>query len=313
MKAWQFTEIGTPLTLREVPDPQPAPDGIVINTKAAGLCHSDVSFVDGTLTPLLPFAPITLGHEIAGVVSAVGPNVSGFTIGDRVGVPAAIEGPGTSSDGGFAPRVAVPAHLVVHVPDSVPWEQAAAATDAGLTSYHAVMVRGQVQAGMKVGVIGLGGLGSLGAQIALANGAQVYVAEVNEDVHSYARELGVHGISTGIDSFADEQLDVIIDFAGFGTTTAAAIETVRIRGRVVQVGLARPMGTINLNELTLKSLDLVGSQAGTKEDCSAVLELIAAGRLASRITTIPFEEIGEGIQRLERGEVIGRLVAQAAQ
>ncbi len=102
---------------------------------------------------------------------------------------------------------------------------------------------------------------------------------------------------------------MIIDFAGFGTTTAAAIETVRNRGRVVQVGLARPMGTISLNKLTLKALDLVGSQAGTKEDCSAVLQLIADGKLTSRITTISFEEIGEGIDRLERGEVIGRLVA----
>jgi alcohol dehydrogenase, propanol-preferring len=140
MKAWQFTEIGAPLTLREVADPQPAPDGIVIDTRAAGLCHSDVSFLDGTLTPLLPFAPITLGHEIAGVVSAVGSNVTGFTLGDRVGVPAAIEGPGTSSDGGFAPRVAVQAHLVVHVPDSVPWQQAAAATDARPISTDTVPV-----------------------------------------------------------------------------------------------------------------------------------------------------------------------------
>ena len=101
-----------------------------------------------------------------------------------------------------------------------------------------------------------------------------------------------------------------IDFAGFGTTTAGAIETVKDRGRVVQVGLARETGTINLNRLTLSSLELVGSQAGTKEDCAAVLELIAAGKLTSRITTIGFDEIGEGIRKLERGEVVGRLVAR---
>jgi propanol-preferring alcohol dehydrogenase len=69
------------------------------------------------------------------------------------------------------------------------------------------------------------------------------------------------------------------------------------------------MGTINLNDLTLRSLDLVGSQAGTKEDCSAVLQLVADGKLSSRITRIPFEQIGEGIDRLERGDVVGRLVA----
>jgi propanol-preferring alcohol dehydrogenase len=310
MQAWQFMEVGKPLSLNEVPEPQPEPDEIVIDTKAAGLCHSDVSFLDGTLTPLLPFSPITLGHEIAGIVSAVGSNVSQFTVGDKVGVPAAIEGPGTSKHGGFAPKVVVKEHLVVPVPDAVPFDQAAAATDAGMTSYHAVMVRGQVAGGMKVGIIGLGGLGSLGAQIAISSGAAVYVAEVNERVHDYARELGASGVATDIAAFKDEQLDVIIDFAGFGTTTAGAIETVKDRGRVVQVGLARETGTINLNRLTLSSLELVGSQAGTKEDCAAVLELIAAGKLTSRITTIGFDEIGEGIRKLERGEVVGRLVAR---
>jgi alcohol dehydrogenase, propanol-preferring len=310
MQAWQFMEVGKPLSLNEVPEPQPEPDEIVIDTKAAGLCHSDVSFLDGTLTPLLPFSPITLGHEIAGIVSAVGADISQFTIGDKVGVPAAIEGPGTSKHGGFAPKVVVKEHLVVPAPDAVPFDQAAAATDAGMTSYHAVMVRGQVAEGMKVGIIGLGGLGSLGAQIASSNGAEVYVAEVNERVHDYARELGASGVATDIAAFKDEQLDVIIDFAGFGTTTAGAVETVKDRGRVVQVGLARETGTINLNRLTLSSLELVGSQAGTKEDCAAVLELIAAGKLTSRITTIGFDEIGEGIRKLERGEVVGRLVAR---
>jgi propanol-preferring alcohol dehydrogenase len=143
VQAWQFMEAGKPLSLNEVPEPQPEPDEIVIDTKAAGLCHSDVSFLDGTLTPLLPFSPITLGHEIAGIVSAVGADISQFTIDDKVGVPAAIEGPGTSKHGGFAPKVVVKEHLVVPVPDAVPFDQAAAATDAGMTSYHAVRSAGR--------------------------------------------------------------------------------------------------------------------------------------------------------------------------
>ena len=309
MKAWQFIGVGKPLTVNEVPEPRPAADELVIEMKAAGLCHSDVGFLDGTLSSILPFAPITLGHEIAGVVSAIGANVTEFAVGDKVGVPAAREGPGVSTNGGFAPRVGVKEHLVVHIPDEVPFDQAAAATDAGLTSYHAVMVRGQVQAGMKVGIIGLGGLGSLGAQTAIATGAQVYVAEVNENVHEYARQIGASGVSTAITAFKEDELDVIIDFAGFGTTTAAAIETVKFGGRVVQVGLARETGTINLNTLTINSLDLVGSVAGTKEDCIEVLRCVAAGKLSSRITTIGFDQIGEGIAKLEQGEVIGRLVA----
>lgn len=310
MKAWQFTHVDAPLVLNDVDTPTPAPDEIVVHVRAAGLCHSDVGFIDGTLTPLLPFRPITLGHEIAGVVSAVGTKVAEFTVGQRVGVPATIEdGPGTEKDGGFAEEVAVLAKLVVPLPEHVPFDQAAAAADAGLTSYHAVHVQGRVTAGMKVGIIGLGGLGSLGAQAALAAGATVYVAEKNERVHDYARELGVEAVSTDIEDFTEAQLDVIIDFAGFGTTTNGAIKTLRRGGRIVQVGLARATGELNLQTLTLNEIELVGSQAGTKQDLIEVLNLIDAKKLQSRITEISFNEIGDGIGKLERGEVIGRLVA----
>ncbi|WP_224760660.1 MULTISPECIES: zinc-binding dehydrogenase [unclassified Salinibacterium] len=309
MQAWQFVEVGSPLTLNEVEAPTPAANEVVVDVKAAGLCHSDVGFLDGTLTPLLPFRPITLGHEIAGIVSAVGSDVADFKVGDKVAIPAAIEGPGTEKNGGFATQVVVLERLVVPVPESVPFDQAAAATDAGMTSYHAVMVQGRVTAGSKVGIIGLGGLGMMGAQAALAAGADVYVAEINEKVHQVARDLGATGVSTDIRDFSDQGLDVVIDFAGFGTTTDAAVETVRRGGRVVQVGLGVARGEINLQQLTLNEVELVGSQAGTKEDCIAVLDLVAAGKLSSRVTTISFDEIGEGIGKLERGEVIGRLVA----
>jgi D-arabinose 1-dehydrogenase-like Zn-dependent alcohol dehydrogenase len=309
MLAWQFEEVGQPLALNEVPEPEPQEGEVVVAVEAAGICHSDVGFLDGTLTHLLPYRPITLGHEIAGVVEATGPGASRFSVGDKVVIPAAIEGPGTSSHGGFQGKVPVRERLVLPLPDGIPWDQAAAATDAGLTSYHAIVVQGGVGKGTKVGIIGLGGLGSLGAQIARALGAGLYVAEINEKVHDLAREIGVVDIGTDITAFADVELDVVIDFAGFGTTTAGAVETVRRNGRVVQVGLGVAEGTINLQHLTLNEVELVGSQAGTAEDCEAVLRLIADGSVSARITQIAFDEIGEGVGRLERGEVIGRLVA----
>lgn len=137
----------------------------------------------------------------------------------------------------------------------------------------------------------------------------MYAAEVNERIHDFVRELGATAVATDIREFADKDLDVIIDYAGFGTTTAGAIDVVRPDGRVVQVGLGRPEGTINLQRLTLSRLTLVGSQAGSQEDCAAVLKLISEGKLASKIEQITFDEIGEGVKRLERGEVTGRLVA----
>jgi 2-desacetyl-2-hydroxyethyl bacteriochlorophyllide A dehydrogenase len=309
MKAWQFVDDGQPLTLNDVPEPTAAPDGVVIDIKAAGLCHSDVGYLDGTLSPVLAFRPITLGHEIAGVVSAVGEGVTTFAVGDRVVVPAKVEGPGTSMDGGFATQVAAPAAFVIPLPDGVDWDQAAAATDAGLTSYHAVIVEGQVVAGTKVGIIGLGGLGSLGAQAALAVGAEVYVAEKNEKVHEFARSLGVADVSSDITDFSDRGLDVIVDYAGFGTTTAGAIQAVKQGGRVVQVGLGVAEATIPIQQVVLKQVTLVGSLAGTNEDCAAVLELVAAGKLASRLEHVAFDDIKDGLGRLERGEVVGRLVA----
>ncbi|MFD8864443.1 zinc-binding dehydrogenase [Streptomyces sp. NPDC059590] len=309
MKAWQFTEVGKPLARNEIPEPEAGAGEIVIEVKAAGLCHSDVGFLDGTLTSLLPFRPITLGHEIAGVVASTGVGASRFSVGDKVAVPAAIEGPGTSSNGGFQPRIAVREDLVIPLPDGIAWDQAAAATDAGLTSYHAMIVQGGVTAGTKVGVIGFGGLGSLGAQVALAVGAEVYVIEKNEKVHAFARELGVTDVAADIAAFAHVQFDVVVDFVGVGTTTNAAVEAVRRDGRVVLVGLGTGEGTINLQTLTLNQVTLIGSQAGTPEDCQAVVQLIADAKVASRITHIGFDEIGDGIGRLERGEVIGRLVA----
>lgn len=309
MQAWQLIEAGAPSTLSEVPEPVLEPDGVIVEVKAAGLCHSDVGYLDGTLTYALAFTPIALGHEIAGVVSAVGGEVSRFRVGDRVVIPAKVEGPGTSLNGGFAPRVAAPAEFVVPLPDGVAWDQAAAATDAGLTSYHAAIGQGGVRAGTKVGIIGFGGLGSVGAQIAMAVGAHVVVAEKSDKARELARSLGVTEIGTDIAQFADRELDVIIDYAGFGTTTAGAIEAVRPGGKVVQVGMGVTEGVIPLVLLAVKQVELVGSLAGSNQDCADVLALIEAGTVASRLTHLRFDEIGDGIGRLERGEVTGRLVA----
>lgn len=310
MRAWQLDSVNTPLVLRELADPVPAPDEVVVDVKAAGLCHSDVGFFDGTISSHLGHWPMILGHEIAGTVSAVGAEVTSFAVGDKVGVPATMQGPGVVFDGGFAEKVAVKEDLTAAMPDSLSFDLAAAATDAGISSYHAVVCCGQADSGVKIGIIGLGGLGSLGAQTAVALGAELYVAEINEVKHDRAREIGAVGVAAEISDFAEVGLDVIVDFAGFGTTTAAAIETVRPHGRVVQVGLARQTGTINLNRLTFESLTLIGSSAeGDRQDLRKVFDLMSRGELRPELEQISFEEIGEGLNRLARGEVTGRLLA----
>lgn len=313
MKAWQFTDTHQPLELNEVPDPTAGPGQVVLQVRAAGLCHSDVGLLeDAGWLSMLAKRPITIGHENAGVITEVGPGVSGFEVGDRVGVcPTTAAGaPGYSFDGGFAPKLLIDAQALVPLPDNVDFADGAAATDAGMTSYAAVITQGGVKEGDTVGIIGLGGLGQIGAVVAMIAGAEVYVAEINEAVWPLAEELGAKGVRASIREFEDVTFDVIVDFAGFGTTTADAVDIIRRDGTVVVVGMGRLESTISTKSLILNQCRLIGSNGGTKEDIAGVYEYMATGRLTPTITTISFEEIPAGIEKLRKGEVIGRLVAE---
>lgn len=309
MLAWQFLGAGQPLKRVELPNPTPKEGEVVLDIKASGLCHSDVGFMDGTITSLLGHLPIVLGHEIAGVVAQVGPGVRDLAVGDRVGIPAIVQSPGTARDGGFAEKVAVAADQCVVLPDAVPYEEAAPAMDAARTAYRAVVSKGHLKAGMKVGIIGFGGLGAYAVQIAKALDATVYVAEINQDAWPTALELGATDVADDIRAFAQHELDVIVDFAGFGTTTASAIEAVRHGGRVVQVGLGKEMATISCQQVTMKEVTLVGSSNGEKEEAVAVLVMMADRKIKSNILPITFDQIPESLAKLEHGGVRGRFVA----
>ncbi|WIM67822.1 zinc-binding dehydrogenase [Corynebacterium breve] len=312
MKAWQFTNTNEPLVLNEVEDPTAGPGEVVLEMKAAGLCHSDVGLLEdeGWLS-LLAKRPITIGHENAGVVAEVGEGVTEFKVGDRVGVcPTTAAGaPGYSFDGGFAPKMLVAAEALVPLPDNVDFVNGAAATDAGMTSHAAVITQGGVKEGDKVGIIGMGGLGQIGAVVAMLAGAEVYVAEINEKVWPMAKELGAKDVKKDIKEFEDVSFDVIVDFAGFGQTTADAVDIIRRDGTVVVVGMGRLESTINTKNLILNQCRLIGSNGGTKEDVAGVYDYMATGKLNPQITTISFDEIPEGIEKLKNGEVVGRLVA----
>ena len=315
MKAWQFTNTHEPLVLTEVEEPDAPAGGVVVDVKAAGLCHSDVGMLEdeGWLVTLAK-RPITLGHEVAGVISEVGEGVTDWKVGDRVGLcPTTPAGaPGYGYDGGFAPKVAVDQQALVRIPDNVSFVYGAAGTDAGMTSHHAVIVNGQVTKGTKLGIIGFGGLGQIGARVAVLAGADVYVAEINEAVWDNARATGVKDVKKSITDFADVGLDVIVDFAGFGVTTADAIETVRRGGRVVQVGMGKLESTIDTYSLILGRKQLHGSMGGSKDDIVETMRYMASGDLKPAITEIDFEQIPAGIQQLIDGTAVGRLVAKVA-
>ncbi len=313
MRAWQFTTTNSPLALVEIDDPVPGPGEVVLDIKAAGLCHSDVgALTDESWLKVIKQLPVVMGHEIAGVVSAVGDGVVDFAIGDRVGVcPSNGHGaPGYARDGGFTFRHKVLADDLVPMPEGLSFELAALGTDAGMTSYHAMVGRGGCAEGMKVGVIGLGGLGQIGARVAVVLGAQVHVAEVNEAVWPMAHAIGAASVVADAAEWEGQGFDLIVDYAGYGTTTAAAIRAVKRGGRVVLVGMARMQIEFETYDIIRTEVELRGSNGGTKDDVAAVYALLASGEVEPACTVIDFDGIPAGLDDLQHHRVAGRLVAR---
>ena len=310
MMAWLFTGAHRPLELVEREEPRPGAGEVLVEVRGSGLCHSDVGRMDGTLTPFMPKPPpIVLGHEIAGLVTTAGTDV-GCAVGDRVVASGTQKFcPGRDADGGYATHCILPVGCLLPLPDAVSFVQGAAATDAGQTSHHAVMVAGELRAGQRVGIVGLGGLGITGARIAFLHGAEVYGAEPRQEVWAAAKAQGVREVVDDVSQLGTYELDLIIDFAGFGDTTSGAIAAVRQGGRVVQVGLGETEATISRMQLVARSVTLRGSGGGQPNDTAAVLDLMSRGDLVIEAATIGFDDIPDGLERLKRGGVIGRIVA----
>ena len=315
MKGWQFTNTHEPLVLAQIDEPTPGPGEVLIDIKAAGLCHSDVGMLeDPQWLQTLAFKPIVIGHEVAGLITAVGEGVTDFAPGDRVGVcPTASGGaPGYVRNGGFTYKHIAPAADLVRMPEGLSYELAAMGTDAGMTSYHAMVVRGGAKAGMKVGVIGFGGLGQIGARVAAVLGAELHVAEPNKATWDAATAAGAVSVVESADEWAGKDFDVVVDYAGYGTTTRAAAKAVKFGGKVVLVGMAKLEFTIDTMDMILKELNILGSVGGTKDDIAAIYDLMSTGEVSPKFTVINFEDIPQGIDDLKHHKITGRLVAHIA-
>jgi propanol-preferring alcohol dehydrogenase len=316
MKAFRYVEEGAPLRSVELPDPVPDPGWVVVDVEVSGLCHSDIHVIDGMIEPILR-PPFTLGHEVAGIISAVGEGVEGYAAGDRVAVAIiahpqvqAHYAPGIGIDGGYAECVVAHASTLVPLPDGVSTVHAAVATDSVVTAYHAVRTEAQAKPGDVIAVIGLGGLGLNGVRTGVIAGATVYGVDINTDTFEAARAAGARECFTDFAALADLRPDAVIDFAGVGSTTSDAIDAVGRLGRVVMVGLGARTTTFTGGNLIRKSVQLRGSYGASKEEYRQVLDFIAEGRIDPRVEEIPFTDLNEGLDRLRRGEVRGRLVTR---
>ena len=314
MKGWQFTKTHVEPKLIEKEDPKAKEGWVVIDVKAAGLCHSDVAALEQeSWMSIITAAPCIFGHECAGVISEVGEGVKGFKVGDRVGVcpidPNTGLAIGYAYDGGYATKCAVPASSLVHIPDGVSFLQGAAATDAGATAYHALFTVGKAKKGMKVGIIGIGGLGQFAARMAVLEGCEVYAVDTSPEARELAKKIGCKEVYDATSKLENIRPDLIVDYAGFGSTTRDATKAIKTKGTVVLVGMGVSQFELDTMTMITNQVNLVGSNGSIPEDVAGVYEFFKKG-LNPELTPIPFEDIAKGLEQLKEGKIRGRLVAE---
>ncbi|KIN07042.1 hypothetical protein OIDMADRAFT_107207 [Oidiodendron maius Zn] len=316
MKAYRFQEAETGLQLRDIPTPTPGAGEVLLTVQAAGLCHTDCHIINGHVNEWIRKRPITLGHEVAGTVCDIGPGVTNVKVGDRVAVSLpghSTEEPdwdnavGMGFDGGYAEKIAVPVRFIIPMPENVSFAQAAVAGDSILTAYHAVVVEAQADATKTVGIVGLGGVGLNGVRVAVIQGATVYGVDIDKTKFDEAKAQGATACFTSLSDAAHIRFDVILDFAGVGTTTADAVKAVKAGGRVVLVGMGVPTMTLPSLAIVTRRIQIHGSLGASMVEFGHVLELISEGLIVPVLEEIAFVDVVEGLKRVERSEVSGRL------
>jgi propanol-preferring alcohol dehydrogenase len=312
-KGWEFTKTGVPLKLVEKEIPHAKPGEVVIRTGACGICHSDVGTLkdEGWMALMAP--PVIMGHENAGTIIEVGEGVKGFKVGDRVAVcptgPSGKGAPGYLYDGGFGTHIECHHLDIVKVPEGLTMAQAAAATDAGMTSYHAIFTRGGAKPHMDIALIGIGGLGQFGLQALVAKGFDNVVAvDVSPNARDLAKEIGAKTVISNIKEI-DKKFDLVVDFAGFGVTTTDGIKALKPGGTLILVGMGRLEFSVDVTDFIVLEKNILASVGGNVQDVKDVLDLMAEGKLKPMITEIKPEQIPDGLYDLAAGKVKGRLVA----
>ncbi|MGW9381097.1 zinc-binding dehydrogenase [Streptomyces albidoflavus] len=311
------------LTVEDVPKPDPGPGQVRVKVEAAGVCLSDVHLIDGTLSPLyLDGETVTLGHEVAGTVDAVGEGVSGWQPGARVVLQAGESRNGTTYtrgvdyDGGWAEYALATATTLVPLPDAIPFDQASIIPDAVSTPWAAITGTGDVRPGEAVGVWGVGGLGAHGVQLLRAIGAYPVVAV---DPAPAARERALaFGADAALDA-ADPELRAKVlaltggnglaaafDFAGVPAVREQALTVLGPKGRLVLVGLtAHPLTVANGTLFSYLQQQIRGHYGSDEHHVPQLVALTGGGRLdfsRSVSGVLPLEQAAEAVRRTDTKE-----------
>jgi propanol-preferring alcohol dehydrogenase len=301
LRAVQLTDPPAPLKEVGVPDPDPGPDDVLIRITAAGICHSDAHYRAGD--PKTRKLPITLGHEIAGVVEAVGTAVDADRIGERVAVHYVVsdgtcarcrdfgeqfceqyEMFGLTLDGGYAEAIAVPARNAVQIPEGIPDAQAAVMMCSSVTSLHALR-KSRLVAGESVAVFGVGGLGMSAVQIASNLGAsRVFAVDIDQGRLDMAAGFGATSIPVDADpaeAIRDHGgADVALLLVDRSPVFAKAQESLKPGGRLVAVGIARdPVPVVPYKHLILGEHELIGSNDHLRGEIDELFAMATSGTL----------------------------------
>ncbi len=330
MKAATYKQFQQPITIETVPDPSPPAGGVVVRVEANGICRSDwYGWMGHDPDIALPHVP---GHELAGVIEAVGTDVRRWKIGDRITVPFAMGcghceqcqagnhhicdnhfQPGFTAWGAFAEFVALPYAdtNLVRLPETMGFVEAAGLGCRFITAFRAVVAQGRVSGGTWLAVHGCGGVGLSAIMIADALGAQVIGVDINPDALALARKIGathtlnaaeLDDIPAAVRDLTRGGAHVSLDALGSPVTARNSILGLRKQGRHVQVGLLpadKDNTPLPMSAVVGRELEIVGSHGMQAHVYPQLWEMISAGRLQPQKLVSRTVDLVEGAKILQ--------------
>jgi alcohol dehydrogenase, propanol-preferring len=335
MKAIRYHGPGKLLKLEDIPCPVPGPGEALIKVKSAGICHTELHFLSGLLN--LGVAPITLGHEIAGVVEEIGVGVDQSLLGKR-GLVYYYQGCGKCrfclvgqenlcdhlvaehgfiTDGGFAEFIKVPARNVVPLPSHISDETAAPIGCSVTTAVHASHLV-DIHLGGNVVVYGIGGVGLGVVQLAHLSGANVIAIGRTKTKLDKARELGAaHVINAKTDNVPErireltngKGADIIFELVGTRETMDNSIKSIAKHGDLVFIGYSQDSLVVHPISLVITEARVTGSVGNTLSELYEAVQLVADGKIKTVIDRVlKLEDYQRGIDALQKGEPVGRII-----
>lgn len=332
MRAWQVLSPGpidgSPLSLVEMPDPEPGPNEIRVRVLACGVCRTDLHIAEGDLP--VHRKGVVPGHEVVGVVDRLGPGAHRFVPGDRVGIAwlrktcgvcrwcragsenlcVAPRFTGWDEDGGYAEYSVVDQHYAYPIPQTFSDDEAAPLLCAGIIGYRALH-RSQLPRDGRLGIYGFGASAHLTAQVALHLGATVHVMTRSEEARRLALELGCASAQGAYDP-PPERLDSAILFAPVGDLVPAALQALERGGTLAIAGVHLSDIPVLRYEWLFEERQIRSVTANTRRDGEELLEIAAGIPIRPTTTTYPLISAGQALADLAHDRVNGAAVLTLA-